>query len=88
LVTSKTKNVSSTAISIVPCSTKSSSAQVKQRFDSQQSPSKPIADELLSIFAKLPADVLEIVKEYPGKFSATVAYQIKSLQRDAAYERP
>ena len=30
-------------------------------------------------FAKLPADVLEIVKEYPGKFSATVAYQIQKL---------
>ncbi len=30
-------------------------------------------------FAKLPADVLEIVKEFPGKFSATVAYQIQKL---------
>ncbi len=30
-------------------------------------------------FAKLPVDVLEIVKEFPEKFSATVAYQIQKL---------
>ena len=30
-------------------------------------------------FTKLPADVLEIVKEFPEKFSATVAYQIHKL---------